>query len=490
WSPSANDFGTAALIILMIRPGDLFDAGFQLSFAAVGGIMLYHPHSKTILSSIKQQYGRLGRLTVKYILNPLFVSFSATIMVLPLTSYHFGSMALGAPLFNLLAIPLLWFLYVVSWVVVLFSTIWSWGAGIIAEGLYLVLIIWRETVSLFGHYAPLWDIRLTPLTIGLCVGLLIWVASRKKRFFPRLILMALAVAALLTWDGIRPMTNRFQVWFLDVGNGDAAVWRFPDGRTVVVDGGPIPWGRTQGKTIGVLKYWGCRKIDLMVATHNDYDHIAGLTDVIEQYPVSIAIASPIISTSRTYAKLCSLSIDYNVYWYNASAGMEVNGFDRGYRLKIVGPPYGVQGWTTNDASVALLLEVPTENGQPIHLLTAGDIEQVGEEALVRSGDIGSELLKVSHHGSKTSSSSAFLSAVQPHIAVMTRAGRFERGRSLEVIRRFDSLGVDLHYTDKEGAILLEPDHHCVDGEVSCPTGETWRVVNWRQPSFFRWLLGR
>ena len=118
-------------------------------------------------------------------------------------------------------------------------------------------------------------------------------------------------------------------------------------------------------------------------------------------------------------------------------------------------------------------------------MTTGDIEADGEAALLQHDDLSAQLLKLPHHGSPTSSSVEFIEAVQPEISVVTRAGRWLRSRhkmSDEVINRLRCEGYLVYVTGDEGALLFEPE--VVDGKAE------WRLVDWRNPPFFRWLLGQ
>lgn len=483
WGPSLNTLAFAALIILCFRPGDLFDAGFQLSFAAVGGIILLYPKLKTVVEHLKGG-GRSNRLLAYYLLGPFLLSLSATVMVLPLTSHHFGLMALGTPLFNLAAVPLLWFIFAGAWAVAGLSVIWPAVAALAADGLSGAITLWEWTTHLFAQFAPAWSVRLAPLTVMLCLATVIWAAVNRGRFLSRLTLAITAIAAFLVWDGVRLQPPRFQAWFLDVGHGDASLWLLPDGRTAVIDGGPYPYRGDRSRVGRALKVLQRRHIDLMVASHPEADHIGGLIDLVERFPVGLAITGTATSTTQTCARLSSASANSEVHWHRLTTGAEIHGLGHRYQLKVLGPPAGSEGWSANDASLVLLLDVPVGPSGKLRLLTTGDVERNGEAALVRHGGAQAELLKVPHHGSATSSSPEFLAAVSPVSAVISRPGPGERRgytSYLKVLRRYEADGIEIHHTGKEGAVLFEPTSS--DGKT------VWRAVDWRKPPLFRWLFG-
>ncbi len=481
WSHPANTIGVAALVVLCLRPGDLFDVGFQLSFAAVGGILFFKPAYEPYILTLKRSSGRLRRLTIRYFIVPLLISTSASIMVMPLTSYHFGTMALGSPIFNIFAIPFLALVYAGSWTVLMFSMLVPWLAGLLADGLSGILYLWKEMVVLLGAIAPVYAVRISPVVTGSMI-VFVCVASRFKRKISFIFLL-LSVVALFLFDNVLAKPIRFQAWFLDVGHGDAAVWRFPNGRTVVIDGGPTWRNHDIGRMAQILDYWNCHQIDLLVASHPEADHISGLIELVEHFPVGLAIASPNVSPSLNYALLCSLSTIKNVYWHKATNGMNIKKLGSDYNLEVLGPPVGKRWWSSNDASLVLRLNVRIGDDS-LRILTAGDIERLGEDALILSGSsIESDLLKVSHHGSGTSNSIEFIDAVQPKVAIISRGISDKMGSKLssEVMSLLENRDIETYSTHTKGAILCEP--------AADSSGTHWKVVNWRKPDYIRWLFG-
>ncbi len=478
-SHPVNSLGVAAMIILCFRPGELFDVGFQLSFAAVGGILLFRPAIEMLLSGLRKRSNRIKRLFMRYALHPFLLSISVSVMVLPLTSFHFGTMAIGAPLFNVIAVPLLGIIYAGSWVVLLFSVISSSVAALMADGMNAILALWGEIILFFGSVAPLYNIRFSPFMVAILLSGIFCAMFIKRR--QQIILILIILVGFILQD-LLPSPIRFQAWFLDVGHGDASVWRFPSGKVAVIDGGPDRKGNGVGWVEQLLRHYNHREIDLLVASHPEYDHIGGLLEPVSRYNIHAAIASPKISSTYTYTRLCSISTARGLFWYSARTDMNISGFDEEYYIEILGPPDGADIWGSNDASVVLRLTVSSGNSNHLQLLTAGDIEEKGEAALLESDDIRAELLKVSHHGSGTSSSSEFIEAVNPKIAVISRgrSNRYGAKLSPQVIQSFIGRDVELYVTGSEGAILFEP--------VFNSDNIRWEKMDWRDPSFLRWLF--
>ncbi|MDP8241292.1 MAG: DNA internalization-related competence protein ComEC/Rec2 [Candidatus Hatepunaea meridiana] len=485
WSPPINCLAFAALVILCIRPGDLFDAGFQMSFAAIGGIILFFPYLDKVRIALKAHKKRSLRLVSVYFAQPFLISCAACCLVIPLTSYYFGMMAFSSPVFNIFAVPLLGFIFAGAWLVIGLSFVMPGLANVAADGVNGSIAAFKWITHFFSTQASVGYERLAPITVFLIIISLIWLAVSRRKARIRLLACPLVILIAITWDGLIPISSRLQAWFLDVGHGDAQVWLFPYDRTVIIDGGPDHQpSNYKGAIPKLLDYYDRKKIDLMVATHPECDHIGGLIELVEEYPVGLAITGPAINDTKTYLRLSSASQKNDIRWQKLSDGNYISGLSEKYHLTVVGPPAGAEKWSKNDASLVLLLEITMDSDQTLRLLTTGDVEKKGERALVARGGIRAQLLKVPHHGSKTSSSPEFIAAVKPDKAVITRPGRWEKSKyqhTNEVIERLKADGIRILQTGQIGAILCEP--AVVKGKTE------WTVVDWRNPFFLRWFFG-
>lgn len=483
WSPPLNILAFAALVILCLRPADLFDAGFQLSFAAVGGIIIFIPLSEKINTYFKRYAGSFFRMFRQFLLKPVLISCAATVSVLPLTAYHFGMASFGAPLFNLAALPLLALIFAGAWLALGLSFVWSGLAALTADGLGLIIVVWKWMCHFFASYAPCWNGRLAPFIVIALICGIIWLSIQRHKYWKKLFIFSLLISAILLWSF--SFNNRnFQAWFLDVGHGDAQVWRFPDSQTVVIDGGTESRSREGGAVAKMLEYYDIEKIDLMVGSHPEADHIGGLVELVKKFPVQYALESTISSETETYKNLRKASTKKSLTWVVATSGLKIRGLPKGFNLRVLNPPANSYSWSANDASVVLLLEVQVSDNNKLRLLTTGDIEKMGESAVISQGDIQAGLLKIPHHGSKTSSSPDFITAVNPRQVVVSEAGGREKSRyplNEEVLNRLKSLGIIIHHTGQEGAILFEP--YFRNGKAE------WRFIDWRNPPFISWLAG-
>ena len=231
--------------------------------------------------------------------------------------------------------------------------------------------------------------------------------------------LATLLACAVVWvAAVTAPDGRLTVTFLDVGQGDAIFIQTPSGKQLLIDGGPDPEAlhRELGR---VMPFWD-RSLDLIVLTHPDADHLNGLVSVLERYEVALVAETGVGSASAQYASWQALAGRAKTEAVLAFAGQELSTGD-GVIISVLNPPEDVPAWTPdlrNNSGVTLRVSY----GEVSFLLPA-DIHRYTEEVLVASGaSLGSTVLKAAHHGSATSSSQAFLNAVQPEVVVVS-AGR-------------------------------------------------------------------
>jgi competence protein ComEC len=249
-----------------------------------------------------------------------------------------------------------------------------------------------------------------------------------------------------------------QVTVLDVGQGDSIFVAFPDGRTLLVDGGGLAGSFTMGGyrsgfDVGervVSPYlWslGLKRLNAVELTHAHHDHMGGLPAVIENFHVGQLWVGHDVR-SREYEALLADARSLGVPILHKRSGESFRwGRVQG---QFLWPPNDRERWkASNNDSVVLSLHY----GKAGFLLT-GDIEKQVEEQLVQNGDaLGSTFLKVPHHGSKTSSSQDFLQAVHPRYAVISVGADNSFGLpSPEVIRRYQQDGIALWLTERDGEV--------------------------------------
>ncbi|MFA6095054.1 MAG: MBL fold metallo-hydrolase [Candidatus Paceibacterota bacterium] len=225
------------------------------------------------------------------------------------------------------------------------------------------------------------------------------------------VVIAVCVATLFVYS-FSVSSSVLRVWFLDVGQGDAALIQAPDLQQILIDGGP---GKQVLRELGsVLPFWDTT-IDTIILTHADSDHSAGLLPVLDIYTVTRIIDPGVSSDGELYTELRQRAEEKNVQWIYARAGQVID-LGGGVVLRIIFPDRNVSDVETNIGSVVARLEY----GETEFLFTGDSPKQIEEYLVgVRKNYLHADVLKVGHHGSRTSTGQEFLNAVSPLYAVIS-----------------------------------------------------------------------
>jgi competence protein ComEC len=283
---------------------------------------------------------------------------------------------------------------------------------------------------------------------------------------------AIAVSIWLGWPGMFPNgRGELQVTFLDVGHGDASFIRFPQGTTMLIDGGGSyrdDFDIGERVVAPFLWHQRVRQVDYVMASHPHPDHAKGLGAILRDFRVREFWDNGAREPSAWYNALRQTAIDRRIYRDLSVTGLEARTVD-GVRLELLHPSAAFpppperrrrvgEDHGENNRSLVLKLTYGA-----ISVLFTGDIEQEAEHFLLGSGhDLTATILKVPHHGSRTSSTEAFVRSVNPRAAVFSvqRDGRFGHPHPA-VVERYSTLGTRIFRTDRDGAITLRTDGRSV-----------------------------
>ena len=459
----------SALFLTLLNPQSLWDVGFQLSFAATLGLILFTPAVERLFESgLRRIVSRERAREVVRLLNEvLIVTLAAQILTLPLIVYHFGRLSLVAPLTNLLILPVQ-------------PLIMTWGGAAMLLGLIplleslaqviawipWLLLAYTNVVVRWMAAWPFASVQISRTGAGRLVlyyGLLlagVWFLRQRRGYARRAwawltdrwsaatVLTVAAAAAVLAWLAVLQLPDgKLHVAFLNVGQGDAILITTPRGQQILVDGGPSPTALTTALS-REMPFWD-RSLDLVVMTHPDADHITGLVEVLERYRVGGWLDNGRPDDDAIYAQCQALLTAIPRHTVHAGDRLELGD---GVVLEVLHPPPELMTGTEADAnnnSVVLRLVW----GSASFLLT-GDIEAEGEEVLLRSGQpLAATVLKAAHHGSGGSSTAEFLAAVAPAYAVISVGADNRFGHPHPVVlERLRQLGATILRTDEQGTV--------------------------------------
>lgn len=425
--------------LLVVYPLWAVTPGFQLSFLAVGGLLLL----PRVLALLPEAWTRQGW--------PLFLTGSTAVTLLaqaatlPLVAGSFGMVPLAALPANLLAGPVMAALIPLGFLAGLLGplgAILKWPLELLS-GILLALAEWfgRWPVLPWGAVGP---VGYAAYALAMLAGVL-WLRGRVR--LPAALGVWLA-CILLT--ALPPRLNPpRQLVFLDVGQGDSTLIQTPELR-VLIDGGGTPHGDfdLSRTTVPALHSLGVHALDIVVATHSDTDHIEGLVGVLRQMPVGELWIGQRDSDNENLTELLAMAEE---------RGVNVREVQRGdyteagrLRLDVLWPQGHVWSTEPNENSVALRLSAAGQGGETLQAAFLGDLPAPLEHSL---GLGAVDVLKTPHHGSKHSTSAALLAETKPDDAVISVGFNTFGHPSAEVLERLNATNVKVWRTDRQGTVI-------------------------------------
>lgn len=267
--------------------------------------------------------------------------------------------------------------------------------------------------------------------------------SRRRTCYRLTIVLALILLCASTAHADAPLT----VTFLNVGQGDCAWLKTPDGQDIVIDGGV----ESQGPIVlAYLQAHGVADIETMLLSHPDGDHVGGLITLLQNLPVAQFVGNGQSSDTAVYRRFANELLAHAVPTHIVRAGESLAW---GAVSAAVLNPADPLASATNDNSVTLRVSYGS-----VDFLFPGDISSdIESHILARGGAVEAEVLKVAHHGSQYSSSTAFLSAVQPHVAVIEVGDNSYGHPTAETLSRLADAQATVYRTDRDGTITVTTD---------------------------------
>jgi competence protein ComEC len=439
----------------------------------------YYRLFKTPLAGVLERY-RVQRL-LRYVFGALVVSAAVQTVLLPQMIVYFHRLSLSSLVLNIVVSVLLAVLAAVAVGGLLLAQVSVTMAAPVLKSAEAINWLMVHSVDPFarvglaslrlpeysGWPRLIYVVYYIPLLL-LVIALHRWEPlSRftRKRTDNRVWLAALAQMAVIAIVILHPFSAaradaRLHIDFLDVGQGDAALITMPDGTTLLVDGGGRPRFRSDSnnpferetRSIGesvVSEYlwWrGLDRIDYVLATHADADHMDGLNDVVRNFVVNAALVGRTPPNDPEFAKFTGSLTNTNLETVHAGDVIRFGEVE----VRVLWPPPGAD--SSNDDSVVLKTQFRERS-----ILLTGDIEKKAEGALTASvaADLRADVVKVPHHGSRTSSTDAFVSATKPRFAIISVGQDSMFGHPhAEVVERWQQAGSEVLTTGRSGTITI------------------------------------
>jgi len=444
---SINSLSFAAFMILIFNPLMLWDVGFQLSFVATLAILYFYRPIREKLSTLTPKIRDLVALTL-----------SAQIGTIPFTMYYFHYISIISLLSNIVIVPLADVAVVLGFL--------SAMIGLILPPLsYFINYINIPVVETILYVTKLFDSLpyasintiVPPLyVIVLYYGILtVLLSSFDKKIKKVSIAIALTfIIALFSYNYLLP--RDLEVTFLDVGQGDGTFVKTPHGKTFLIDGGGRPLFATSSFDVGedlvlpFLYYKGVMKLDGVFISHTDIDHVGGILSILQQMKVDKIFIGLQKVTDGNFKELMEIAKSKNI---------PIVFLKKGDKVKVD----GVEMYVLHPDPQNLIEENPINNNglvfkmkyKDMEFLFTGDIEKPAEEIL-KNLDIKTDILKVAHHGSNTSSTQEFIEKANPKVCIV-QVGKNSYGLPDERVLKYLHERSKVYRTDKNGAIIVKTD---------------------------------
>lgn len=445
-----NAMAISTLLILLNNPFKLFDIGFQLSYAGTLGIILF---CKLINIPIKNKL-------LKYLKDSIIISISANIFIIPIMMYQFNTISLTFILSNLLAGPLLGISIILEIIVLLISFMSINIAAIPAKVLNILLILIINIANWFSNIEISKIYVITPKIISIVAYYLICAAIILKQKNRKIIVIIMLTVLIIN---LFPTPKKLRINFIDVGQGDSTLIRTETNKVILIDSG----GSTASSSFDVgnkvlLPYLldrRIKKIDFIIVSHFDADHCQAFETVIDNINVRKVVVCKQSMITQEYLNIINKCKKKNIKIIVVERGDKLK-IDKRTEFEILHPGErflddGKGGLNAN--AIVCKMNYKLNNGKIFSILFTGDIEVEAEKELeqVYGKKLKADILKIAHHGSKTSSREEFIKLVSPKIALIGVGENNKFGHPADItLERLEKENVKVYRTDQMGEVSI------------------------------------
>lgn len=444
----------SGLVILIINPYSFFDVGFQLSFGGTIGIVLMY-------NNLIKRFKTNGKLK-GYIVSSVCVSVCANLIIIPIMAFNFNTVSLTFWISNLLAGPFLGVIIILGFCVYLLSFVIFPVAKIISIPLkyliYILLIIVKYCSKIPFSSITIRTPYIFEIFIYYIILYLVFNYTKIKPYFKKLVVIIL-IAILIANSCIHVQNHgKMIIYFIDVGQGDSTLIRTAKNKTILIDGGGSENSSFDVGAKTLLPYLLDRKItvlDYVVISHFDTDHCGGILYLMEHLKVKNIIISKQGKESGNYNKFKNIVLDKGISVIFVKKGDKIK-IDNETYMDILFPGNNlISDNILNNNSI--VTKICYNN---FSILFTGDVEEIAENEICSqyntTNKLKANILKVAHHGSKTSSTAEFIKMVKPQIALIGVGEKNKFGHPNDgVIQRLKNMNTKIYRTDKMGEIVIQ-----------------------------------
>ena len=455
-----TSMAVAIIFQLISNPYIIFDVGLQLSYGGVIGIVLFN---EKLTELFTKYFNKKDSMLKRNLITAISVTISANIIIIPIMLLNFNTFSFSFVISNLLAGPLLGIAVIAIFALIFASFILD---EILSPAWMIINFIIKLLIGI-AHYCanmPLSKIYLPTPNLFLATMFYICLffirfpekIKKVKRLLPSM--MIVIIILNLTFPILTSRKKDLSINFIDVGQGDSTLIRV-NNKNILIDGGgssySSEWDVGEMTLLPYLLDRGIISLDYVIVSHFDSDHYQGLMYVLENIKVKNVVISSLGQESNEFSEFMELVNKKNINTLNVKKGDVLK--IKNASIEILYPDNELinDNVKNNNALVFKFI------WKDFSMLFTGDIEKLAEEKILKLYENNLEklrctVLKVAHHGSKTSSTQRFLEAVSPKIALIGVGKNNNFGHPNEgVIRRLKDINCKIYRTDEKGEICFE-----------------------------------
>lgn len=451
-----SSLNLSLLVIIIMNPYCLFDVGLQLSYAGTIGIVYLYPIIK------EKIYNKA---------NSILITISANIVIIPIMMYNFNIISLTFFISNLLAGPIIGIIIILGFSIIIISLIFFPIANIFSKILNLLIILFLNTAKACANlpFSKIFIITPTLKFIFLYYCLLVFIIIKERiQIRINIKLRNKVIAILIILVIINPIKyfsnikqSNLKIYFVDVGQGDSTCIVTPKNKVILIDGGGN--SKDENYDIGkqtLLPYLldkKINKIDYCIVSHFDSDHCGGLMYILKNLKVKNIIIGKQYEEYENYKEFIKIAKDKKINIRVVEAGEKIT-IEKNLYIDVLWPinreKMVIQNAINNNSLVFKLRYIN------FSMLFTGDIEEIAEKEILdkykeNTEFLKSTILKVAHHGSKTSSTKEFINIVKPKYAVIGVGKDNKFGHPSNVtIENLKTINTEIYRTDEMGEISI------------------------------------